>query len=315
MEGGSAGKFFFRSCTIGPYREQVVLRAWGYRTILILYTSYFALMFGISLSVLSPVIIMVTSALAGVIIAFRYAKNKNEMLGYFMLFFFGIFVMHIFLSSSSIAVVQGNIHLAAPLMMIALMALFFTLALFVYFPAKLVLPRIARIISYIFLAAATASSVIFLFNVPSHIQFINGLILWNMPQAPALANEILNTLVMAFSVIVFIIFGVKTKSVPYKMRSFVYALGFFVFLIGGPAHGIAKTALQYFLADITTAVGIVILFIAIYVPRMFGAHSVPLEQNATGEQTVPAGTTANLPQSPENSAAEKLDRWRKAENR
>jgi len=231
----------------------------------------------VNLSVISMAVSAIFLLAGGYTTYRSWQKKKDRLLQYFAIFFLGYGVMHLLLSLGAFFS-SGSSSLAGVLYVIAHFFLFTTTAFFLRLPLKLLIPKLEKPVFYIVLAGAFLSTFMILREIPAPF-FANGLTNWNIGANAAKAAITFSGVTLLALVILFIITAIKAKERIYRIRSLVFALGIFVFLTGGPLHNVAKSNVQYLLADILTPIATLILLLGVYLPRLKDKNKISANQN------------------------------------
>jgi hypothetical protein len=218
-------------------------------------------------SILSMSLTTFISFLSAALIYPPYKKTQDRLFFAFFLFFLGLGMMHFFLTFSSLF--SGfNSQLAGIFYFIAHSFIFFTLAVFLHSLISLYFPKWGKIVLVLLLFLALFSSFAIFPFLPSPIATPFGITLWNVPPLTMKIVATYATLFFFMTIFLFLLSLFRAKERIYKLRFLLFILGFFIFLIAGPSHNFAKTTLQYFLADILTPLGSLIVLLGIFLPRL-----------------------------------------------
>ena len=228
----------------------------------------------LSISTISMGIVALAGLIGGILLLQSYHQNRNDILRYLIVFFFGMGVMGTFFTAGTLAASVGSVW-ATYFFVAGHYTLFSTLAIVIQLPMNLIAPKATKSVFYAMAAFAVVCAVVVTLNPPLNISFHNNLVFWNVPVFTSNFIALIDVIFSLVFIITFIYFGFKTKEGAYKARSFLFALGILIFLIGGPYHNVARTAAQFFIADVSTAVGLAIVFFGVYVPRWFGNKNAP----------------------------------------
>lgn len=221
----------------------------------------------ITLSALSLSIMAIVGIAGGIVLSINYLKNKNDMLLYFAIFFYGLGVVGAFFTIGAIAV-AGHSYWGQLFFLFGHVLLFFTLAVFMQLPAKLISPKSTKYILYIFIVLALIASFLVILNPLDNLRVENNLVMNTLYPANEIIIAVFDFITLIASGIVFIYFGFNSKDAVYKLRSFVFALGFLVLFSAGPSHSLSHTTLEYFMADIFTAIGMFIILVGMFIPKI-----------------------------------------------
>ena len=231
----------------------------------------------VNLSVISMAVSAIFLLAGGYAVYKSWQKKKDRLLQYFAIFFVGYGVMHSLLSLGAFFS-SGSSSVAGVLYVIAHFFLFTTTAFFLRLPLRLLAPKLEKPVFYVVLVGAFAATTMILREIPAPF-FANGLTNWNIGANAAKAAITFSGVTLLALVILFIITAIKSKEKTYKIRSLVFALGIFVFLTGGPLHNVAKSNIQYLLADILTPIATLILLLGVYLPHFRDRNKTGINQN------------------------------------
>ena len=196
-----------------------------------------------------------------------YRRQQNDLTGFFALLFCGMGITGFLFTAASIAAAAGSFA-TEWLFMAGHIVLIFALALFMQFPAKVLSPKMIRPAFYVFLFLAVIASVIIVMSPLDTIRVGNDLVKDTMSVPTAIMVAGFDAITLLTAMVVFISFGSKLKEKEFKAQSFIFALGLLVVFFAGPSHSLARTSVQFFMADIFTAIGMLILLIGIFFPRL-----------------------------------------------
>ncbi|MDO8524667.1 MAG: hypothetical protein Q7R99_03490 [bacterium] len=231
----------------------------------------------VNLSVISMAVSAIFLLAGGYATYRSWQKKKDRLLQYFAIFFLGYGVMHVLLSLGALFS-SSNSSLAGILYVTAHFFLFTTTAFFLRLPLRLLIPKLEKSVFYVVLVGAFLATIMILREIPLPI-FADGITNWNIGENAAKAAITFSGITLLALVILFIIVAIKSKEKLYRIRSLVFALGIFVFLTGGPLHNIAKSNIQYLLADILTPIATLILLLGVYLPRLKDKNKINMNQN------------------------------------
>ncbi len=196
-----------------------------------------------------------------------YRRQQNDLTGFFALLFCGMGIAGFLFTAASIAAAAGSFA-TEWLFMAGHIVLIFALALFMQFPAKVLSPNMVRPAFYFFLLLAVAASAVIVTSPLDNIRVGNDLVKNTMSVPTAIMVAGFDAVTLITAIVVFIIFSSRIKEKALKAQSFVFALGLLVVFFAGPSHSLAHTPTQFFMADIFTAIGMLILLIGIFLPRL-----------------------------------------------
>lgn len=219
------------------------------------------------ISIVSMAITAGVMLIGGRIIYGAFSKTREKIYLYFALSFLGYGIMHIFLTVG--AYFSGiNPQVAGIMYSISHVFLFFSIALFLRVPFKLIWFQKERFGFYVVLGLALIGSILLFVNtMPIPIATPQGLTAWNIPASTAKIVAILTTLMLLFGIILFVLSARRAKKKVHKIRGYLLALGVLVFLIAGPTHNFVRTTAGILFADALTPIGALIMLVGIYLPH------------------------------------------------
>lgn len=220
-----------------------------------------------TISIISMAITAGVMFVGGKIIYSAFSKTRERLYLYFALSFLGYGIMHIFLTVG--AYFSGiNPQIAGIMYSISHVFLFFSIALFLRVPFKLIWLQKERFGFYVVLGLAFLGSILLFVNtMPTPIATPQGLTAWNIPPSTARIVATLTTMMLLFGLILFVLSARRAEKKIYKMRGYLLALGVLVFLIAGPTHNFVRTTAGILFADALTPIGALIMLVGIYLPH------------------------------------------------
>lgn len=221
-----------------------------------------------TISIISMAITAGVMFIGGGIIYGAFSKTREKIYLYFALSFLGYGIMHTFLTAG--AYFSGiNPQVAGIMYSISHVFLFFSVALFLRVPFKLIWFQKEKFGFYVVLGFAFLGSILLFVNtMPTPMATPQGLTAWNIPPPTAKIVATLTTLMLLFGLILFVLSARRSKKKVHKMRAYLLALGVLVFLVAGPTHNFVRTTAGMLFADALTPIGALIMLVGIYLPHI-----------------------------------------------
>ncbi len=224
----------------------------------------------LTITAISTAISSIIFFISGLYTFSRWKKNKNLLLKVFTIFLLSVgFQQLSFFLGSGLFV--GDVIASNSFWWLAHLFMFAGVGYLFRIPVRVKFPKYEKTILNIVGVYSVIGSLILFFNIPNIEQiFISeNLFNWGVPPMAGAVIGIFTTIIALSSIYIFAREGFSYKNKVLKYRSFLLALGIFIYFTGGPIHNFIDSPFMLFLAGSLLILGAIVMITGLFLPKIF----------------------------------------------